>query len=185
MAVDTDFALAGQNGIASVAPTGTTAPVDTSALSTPWVDLGALSTDGLTEHGAETRTSFKRWGSIVPFKTIITDQEFTFDVTFLESNNAVLGLYYRVTDPTPDATTHLVTVTADTTGKQDRRAFVFDVVEGTNIARWYVPEGEVTDRKDVVYRPDGIAERGVTITAYVDANGVAKQLIGLFDANAA
>jgi len=184
MAVDTDFALAGADGIASVAPHGTAAPADMNALTTPWVDLGALSTDGLTHAMGETRTAFKRWGSIVPFKTVVTDQTATFDVTFLESNAHVLGLYYKTADPTPDATTHIVTVEPDTTGSIDLRAFTFDVIEGTNHLRFYVPKGEVTQRKDVVYKTDGIVEYGVTITAYVDDTvGYSMQLLGLLDAN--
>lgn len=287
MAVDTDYALAGANGIASVAPTGTAAPTNTAALSAPWVDLGALSTDGLTESNGETRTSFKRWGSIIPFKTVVTDQTFTFKVKFLESNANVLGLYYKTAAPTPTgtgtsevqsvtvngsptggtfvlvygdvattdiaynataatvqsalqalstigsgnvtvtgsaggpytvtfagalanqnvaqlnvtsnltggtspsvtvATTtpgtsgQLITVDADTTGKIDLRAFVFDVIEGTNVVRYYLPQAEITNRDDVVHKPDGISERGVEITAYPDATGLAKRLIGRLDA---
>lgn len=185
MAVDTDFAVAGANGIASYAPVGTTAPVDTATLTTPWIDLGALSTDGLTESGAETRTSFKRWGSIVPFKTVVTDQSFTFKVKFLESNKDVLGLWYKQAPPTVDATTKLVTVDADTTGKIDKHAFVFDVIEGINVARYYLPSAEITNRDDVVAKPDGIFERGVEITAYPDATGLAVRFIGKFAANGA
>lgn len=183
MAIDTTFALAGADGIASVAPLGTTAPADLNALTTPWVDLGALSTDGLTQAMSETRTDFKRWGSIVKFKSVVTDQAFTFDCTFLESNNHVLGLYYKVTDPTPDPSTHIITADADTTGKQDIRSWVFDVIEGTNHLRFYLPRAEITDRKNVVYKTDSLAEYGVTISAYPDDSGTAVQLIGLLDAN--
>jgi hypothetical protein len=99
MAVDTNYALAMSNGIASVAPVGTAAPVDLSALSAPWVDLGALSTAGLVETAGETRTQFKRWGSIVPFKSVITDQSKTFDINCLERNPNVLSLFYKVAVP--------------------------------------------------------------------------------------
>jgi len=114
MAVDTDYALAMSDGIAYEAVYGTGAPVDPpTALSSPWVDLGAMSTDGLSEAAGETRTSFKRWGSIVDFKSVITDQQKTFDVTFIESNPNVLGLFYKVTTPTPTGagTSEVQTVT--------------------------------------------------------------------------
>jgi hypothetical protein len=94
MAVDLNYALAMSNGIASVAPVGTAAPTDLSPLAAPWVDLGALSTAGLVEGVAETRTSFKRWGSIVNFKSVITDQTKTFDISCLERNPSVLNLFY-------------------------------------------------------------------------------------------
>lgn len=274
MAVDTDYALAMSDGIAYEAVYGTGAPVDPpTALSSPWVDLGAMSTDGLSEAAGETRTSFKRWGSIVDFKSVITDQQKTFDVTFIESNPNVLGLFYKVTTPTPtgagtsevqtvtisgaptggdfvlvfggDATTDLafnataaavqsalealpgigagnvtvagsaggpytvtfagtlatedvaqmhatsnltggtspsvavttttagasgslLKVTDDVSGKIDLHAFCFDVIEGTNHARFYVPKGEITARRNPVYKTDTLTEYGVTVTAYVD-----------------
>lgn len=185
MAVDTDFSLAMSDGIASVAPTGTAAPDDLTTLTTPWVDLGALTTDGLVQAMGETRTDFKRWGSIAKYKSVVTDVAFTFDVAFLESNSAVLGLFYKVTDPAPDGTTNIVTVDADTTGKQDVRSWVFDVMEGTNHIRFYLPTAEITARKNVTYKTDTQVEYGVTVTAYPDDSGSAVQVIGLLDANVA
>jgi hypothetical protein len=120
MAVDTNYALAMSNGIASVAPAGTAAPTDLSALSAPWVDLGALSTAGLVETAGETRTQFKRWGSIVPFKSVITDQSKTFDINCLERNPNVLSLFYKVATPSPSGAgtseVQSVTITGVPTG---------------------------------------------------------------------
>jgi hypothetical protein len=144
VAVNEDYILAMSQGTSSVAPTGTAAPTGMAAATTPWVDLGAMSTEGLTEDLATSRTEFKRWGSISVFKTVITDQKHEFKVKFLETSPAVLGLFYRVPTPTPDATTDIISVTDDITGKLDPRAFLFDVLEGTNHIRFYVPKGEVT-----------------------------------------
>lgn len=285
MAVDLDYVLAMGNGIASVAPTTTAAPVGMGSLPAPWVDLGAISTAGLVETVGETRTSFKRWGSIATFKTIVTDESKTFDVNLLEANANVLGLFYKVTTPTPSgvgvsevqavtvngaptggtfvltfgdvATTDLpynataaavqtalqalpsigagnvtvtgagpytvtfagtlanqnvaalsatgnltggtspsvtvstttqgssgqiLTVTDDTTGIVDRRSFVFDVIEGTNHIRFYLPMAEVTNRKNPTYTTGALTEYGVTITAYPNNAGVAVQRQYLLDA---
>jgi hypothetical protein len=141
-----------------------------------------MSTDGLTEDLSVSRTEFKRWGSISVFKTVITDQKHEFKVKFLESNPNVLGLFYRVATPTPDATSHIISVTDDTTGQLDPRTFLFDVVEGTNHIRFYVPNGEVTNVESPVYKLDGLVEYGVTITAYPDDNGVAVARSFLLDA---
>lgn len=288
MATNTAYALAMSDGIASVSPYGTPQPSDMTALSTPWVDLGAISTAGLTEGSAETRTEFKRWGSIATFKTVITDQKKTFDVSFLESNANVLGLFYRVTTPTPTgaganevqtvtitgtptggtfvltfgdvATTDIaynaaaatvqtalqalpgigagnvtvagsaggpytvtftgaladqnvpaltatsdltggtspavnvatitqgaagsiLSVTDDVSGKNDIRAWVFDVFEGTNHGRFYCPNAEVTARKNPTYSTGALTEYGVTVTAYPDpTTGVAVARMYLLDA---
>lgn len=183
MAIDEDYILAMSQGTSWVAPTGTDAPADmATAVSSPWLDLGAMSTDGLSENLEQSRTEFKRWGSISVFKTVITDQKHEFKVTFLESNPNVLGLFYRVATPTPDVTTKVLSIVDDTTGKIDPRAFLFDVLEGTNHIRFYVPNGEVTNVESPVYKLDGLVEYGVTITAYPDESGVAVARSYLLDA---
>lgn len=278
MAVNLDFALAMSDGIASVAPLGTAAPTGMSALGAPWVDLGAISTAGLVETAGETRTQFKRWGSIVTFKSVLTDEVKTFDINCLEANPTVLGLFYKVTTPvasgagtsavqtvtisgtptggtfvlvygdqattdiaynaigttvqaalqaltsigannvtvsgaaggpytvtftgtlanqpitllnatgnftggttpaitvamtTPGLAGKLLTVVDDTAGAIDKRAFVFDVLEGTNHGRFFVPMGEVTARKNPTYSTGTLLEYGMTVTAYPDNSGVA------------
>lgn len=182
MAIDEDYILAMSQGTSWVAPEATAAPTGMAAPSTPYVDLGAMSTEGLTENLAESRTEFKRWGSISVFKTVITDKKHEFKVKFLETNPAVLGLFYKTATPVPDSTSHIITITDDTTGELDPRTFVFDVLEGTNHARFYVPKGEVTNVDSPVYKTDGLVEYGVTITAYPDENGVAVARSYLLDA---
>jgi hypothetical protein len=59
---------------------------------------------------------------------------------------------------------------------------VFDVLEGTNHIRFYLPKGEVTNVESPVYKLDGLVEYGVTITAYPDDNGVAVARSFLLDA---
>jgi hypothetical protein len=289
MAIDTNYALAMGNGLASVAPSGTPNPDNMVALSAPWVDLGSISTAGLTENLAETRTEFKRWGSITTFQAVITDQKHTFDVSFLESNPVALGVFYRVptivptgtgvsevqtititgtptggaftlvfngsattdiaynatastvqtalqalasvgagnatvtggpgpgtpyvvtftgtlantnvpqmtavanftggttpaiavTTTTGGAVGQIMKITDDTTGQRDVRAWTFDILQGTNHIRFYVPAGEVTARKNPVYKTDSLIEYGVTITCYPTSSGVAIQRQMLLDA---
>jgi hypothetical protein len=278
MAPDNDFVLAMGNGILQVAPKGTPSPLPSMAdLSSPWVDLGSLSTDGFTQGRGSTRTSFKRWGSAATIKTVITDRAATFSATMLELNPNALGLYFGISPPSPTGTptsevqtatitgsptggdfvlvyndhattdiaynataatvrsalealpgigsgnvavsgsaggpytitfqgtlanTNVTQITATgnftggtspaiTTGTstsgsagnlllvnpsnstaQDLRAFCLDIIEGTNHIRWYLPNAEVTDTGDVVYRTDELSALPVTITAYPDDAGL-------------
>jgi hypothetical protein len=290
MAVNTNYALAMASGIASNAPTTTADPMtgDMTPLVAPWVDLGAISVAGITENLAESRTEFKRWGNITTFKTVVTDQKHTFDVSFLESNANVLSTFYKVpggvtptgtatnevqtltitgaptggsfsltfngattpalaynaapaavqtalqalstigagnatvtgtagvsyvvtfagtlanqnvgslvpvgtftggTSPaitvattTGGATGSLLSLTDDTTGALDVRSWVFDMLAGTNHIRFYVPRGEITARKNPVYKTDTLIEYGVTITAYPTSSGVSVKRAFLLDA---
>lgn len=177
MPVNTDFALAIGQGIAWVGATTLAAPTGaTTALATGFADLGAITTAGITENASQTRTDFKRWGNVNVFKSVITDQKHTFDVSFLESNPNVLSLYYRTgTAPTPDATSKELTIVDDTTGARDKRSIVFDLLDGTNKIRFYLPAAEVTATKNPVYKTDSLIEYGVTITAYPNTAGIAVQ----------
>lgn len=136
MTVNLDYVLAMSDGIASVAPYGTALPSGMDTLTAPYVDLGAISTAGIVENLAETRTSYKRWGSISTFKTQITDEQKTFDVSFLENNANVLGLFYKVATPTPSGAgvseVQSVTITGAPTG--GTFVLVFDDVATTDLA---------------------------------------------------
>lgn len=291
MAVDTNNILTFAQGFVSGAPANTGDPgaptTSPTAPSSPWYDFGAITQDGLVENPNESRQELYRWGSIAPYAVIITKEDKTFQVKFLEKNPYVLGLYYRVATPTPTgasanevqtvtisgtptggtftldfsgqptvdiaynaaasvvqtalqnlssigagnvavtgsaggpytvtfqgtlaaanlpqmvavsnltggtspsvavATTtqgsagSLLTITDDTTGQRDVRAFCFDLVNGTNHERYYIPNGEVSARGNVVSKFDTPTTYDVTITAYPDASGVAVKRYFLLDA---
>jgi hypothetical protein len=292
MAVDTNYALSIAQGIASVAPSNSADPGAPSTTPTapgaPYVDLGAISTDGLTENPSQSRQEFKRWGSISPFAAILTDVKHEFQVKFLENNPNVLGLAYRTgaaltptgsertrcrrsrsrarrpvarscwtstgsrprtwpsTPPPPrcrrrcrrcprsaratrrsPARPRLVLrghlrrhagggeraadrrgrqlhrrhladdlgrhhhrrrgrVAADDHRRHDGRArrpaFCFDLIQGTNHLRFYVPQGEVTAQGNITYKFDNLIEYDVTITAYPNTSGVAVKRYFLTDA---
>ena len=61
----------------------------------------------------------------------------------------------------------------DTTGVRDQRTFCFDLIDGTNHERYYVPQGEVTNRDPVISKFDEPTKYGMEITAYPNASGVA------------
>lgn len=102
MAVDQFFTFPAAQGQAAVAPYGTPQTTGMAALAPPWVDLGGITQDGLTENPSQSRTEFKRWGAISPYAAVITDQKHEFNIKFLENNPNVLSLVYRTgSAPTP------------------------------------------------------------------------------------
>ena len=292
MAVDTNYALTIAQGIASVAPSNSADPgaptTSPTGPSSPYVDLGAISTDGLVENPSQSRTEFKRWGSISPFAAILTDVKKEFQVKFLENNPNVLGLAYRAgaaltpsgtsvnevqtitisgsptggtfvldfggqpttdlpynastaavqsalqalstigsgnatvtgtagssyvvtftgalaasnvaqinavgnftggTSPTISVATttggsagNLLTVTDDTVGVRDVRSFCFDLIQGSNHLRFWIPTGEITAQGNITYKYDNLIEYDVTITAYPNTSGIAVKRYILTDA---
>jgi hypothetical protein len=115
MAVDSNFSFPILAGSAWVASSNTANP-GMSALSTlpAWNDCGGLDQSGLSESPAQTRTDWKRWGSISTYNSVITDIKHEFSFTCLESNPVVLGLAYRagtVLTPTGTPVNEVQTVT--------------------------------------------------------------------------
>jgi hypothetical protein len=145
-----------------------------------FLPLGAVSEEGLGYGFDEDSQSFVAWGQLTPYRTQITRSLRTFTVQLWETNRAICkSVMYRV--PVADVTPN---VTGDFTFEEtaspapDRRAWIFDVVDGLTLERFYVPVGEVTDRDDVAFRPDEMAAYSLTVTAYADSSGVTVYHLG-------
>lgn len=171
------LARLGVTGALNVGPLGTTAPTDFGAWAAPMKDAGYISNDGITEARGQDRQSFVPWQSASPIRTQVTGATKTFQATLWETNLTTVSLYYGVK---PEA----MTVTPGTGGapdvvafseperpSQDLRCFGIDVIDGVYARRIFLPNAEVTDTGDIVYKSDTLIGYNVTITAY-PSNGV-------------
>lgn len=160
----------GANGVAYVGAVGSTAPTTaTAAPAAAFKNLGFCSEDGLVEGQNLSFTEIKAWdGSTV--RKIVNSAEKTFKLVCLESNGNVMGLH-KGANSTIAYSSPTTTITNKTPGR-DLRAFIVDVIDGSVTRRFYIPNGEVTDRDDVTYSTAGAAQYGMTISAYPDSGGV-------------
>lgn len=169
-----DLTMVGANGGAWVGPVGTTAPDSPlTQPAAPWVPLGAISEDGLTNGWDEEAQTFTPWGLTSPFRTQITQSVRTFGLTVWEtSRTSVMSLQYRIDEAefTPDVDG--ITKFAETASPvPDRRSFWFLVLDGDSARGFYVPQGEISERGDVEYKQDSMAGFEWTITTYPDEAG--------------
>lgn len=179
-----DLSVIGANGggfVTDINSAIPTAPTSYDAvLDSAFIPLGAISEDGLGYGFDEDSQAFTRWGSLTPYRTQITRSQRTFKAVLWETNRAIAkSVMYRVpvADVTPDgAGDYAFEETAQPT--PDRRSWVFDVVDGLTMERFFVPVGEVSDREDIQFKPDEIAGYGLTITAYADSAGVTVYHLG-------
>lgn len=180
-----DLAVVGANGGAWAVDLGVaapTAPIDLNAPAAPWFACGAISDDGLTYGFDEDSEEFTPWGMATPFRTEVTKSIRTFGMTFWETNRRIVkSLQYRlsVSSFDPDSTSGLYSFAESASPVPDRRAFLFDVYDGSKIERFFVPEGEVTDRSDVKFASKEMSGYEVTITAYPDAAGNSVYHLGI------
>lgn len=168
-----DLLEVGANGGAWVADSGTASPGDPDVHPTsPWLQIGAISEEGLTQGFEEESQSFTPWGYTSPIRTTITSSLRTFQITAWETGRVVVqSLQYRipVADLTPTAG---LTEFAETASPlPDRRTWWFLVLDGNFKRGFYVPEGEITARTEVAHRQDQVAGYQWTVTAYPDDSG--------------
>lgn len=152
-------------GAVSIAPVASTAPVSASAsLAVAFKDLGYVSDDGVTETRDRSTDQIKAWQNADVVRTVITESSLTYKATFIETNAVTVGMFYAGTVTPADGS--IVVIPATTGG---RHAFVIDVVDGTNLIRTYIPQGEITEVGDVVYQSGSPVGYEVTISAYPDS----------------
>ncbi len=161
-------------GLCWFAPTGTTAPTDESgALNAAFKDAGGISEEGVSVAMSETSKKIKFYGSQLAQRTIVTDQETTFKMKFMEANATSLAVYWRkaLGSITPAVSTGKFSITHGTYSVQFFSA-VFDVIDGSNKLRMYCPKLEVTNRDDLTIGNGNEISWGAELTAY-PVSGVA------------
>lgn len=171
-----DLAVVGANGGGFVTDFGINNLAVPEGLLTPTSEfkaLGAISNDGLTYGFDEDQEQFTPWGLTAPFRTETTSSVRTFGCVLWETNRpSVKSVFYRLpfADATPDAD-GLYSFAETASPSPDRRAWIFDVVDGQTMERFYVPEGEISDRSDVTFQNSEMAGYEITVTAYPDGDG--------------
>lgn len=166
MALDSSLVRVAVTGAAYVAATGSTAPTDAAvALDAAFKELGYYSEDGVTEARDRTTNDIRGHnGDTV--RTVVTESTATFALTFIETNQRTIEAFYggSVVAGTPPASS--IVVVPSTTG--GRKAFVLDVIDGSDLRRIYIPAGEITEVGEVVYSNGEPVGYPVTISAYPD-----------------
>jgi hypothetical protein len=173
MAVDIDLIRAYTDGAVYTHDVGATitAPTDAStALDVDFIEVGAISSDGLTEATDQERTNVFIWQNAALARTISGEYTKTFAFAAAETKLFNLGLQYP--GSTVTSTTEGASV-AEKPPTSDIRAWVLHGLDGANRAqRIYLPKAEITERGDVVWSAEGITVYEWTLTCYVDSNGV-------------
>lgn len=163
-------AVTGELLIGSV---GATAPTTTASATTTFTGLGYISDDGITESRSRDTNDITAFQNGDTVRTVVTSASLTYALTLIETKKETLELYYGVTATTGASEGSFVVVPAATGG---RKAFILDVIDGSELRRTYIPQGEVTEIGDLVYQNGEPIGYEVTISAYPDSviNGSAK-----------
>lgn len=159
-------------GALSVAPVGTTLPTDaTTELNAAFKNLGYISEDGLTNTNSPDTDTIKAWGGDVVLVTQSAKED-TFQCTVLEVLNVeALKWIYGDDNVTGDLSTG-ISIKA-TSEQLESKSYVFDMVMRNNvIKRIVIPQGDISEIGDIVYKGDEAVGFEVTISAMPDTDGV-------------
>lgn len=157
--------LIGADGAAAFASAETTLPTAwDDVLDSGFDDLGFISDDGATEAIGSTIQNIKNWrGDTV--RAVQTEHTLTYSFTLIETNQNTENVFYGG-DPAQGIQ-----------GIQGKRgAWVLDVFDGDPDdggaqIRVVIPDGQVTERGNIVYKNDSAIAYQLTITAYPDETG--------------
>lgn len=166
MALDSSKVRAAVSGAVSVGLTSATAPTLTTSPLTGFNDLGYVSDAGVTETRSRDTNDIRAWQGGALVRTLVTSGTLTYQFTLLETKLETIKLYYGVSSVTQTAAEGSFVMIPTATG--GRQSFVIDVVDGAELIRTYVPQGEVSEVGDKVYVNSEAIGYEVTITAYPD-----------------
>ena len=165
MALDSSKVRVAVTGEVLVGLTSATAPTGTGGTTTGFDGLGYVSEDGVTETRDRSSDTIKAWQGGANVRTVVTDGTLTYNFTLLETKKETVELFYGTTVTEAASDGSFVIVPTNTGG---RKSFVIDVVDGAELIRTYIPQGEVTEVGDRVYAGGDPIGYEVTVTAYPD-----------------
>lgn len=164
MANTADNVRVGVTGTVSYGATSLTLPATLTAAATSFTDVGYIGEDGITETQDTDTTDITAWQNGDVVRRVQTSHDLTYAFTLLETSTATQTLIYGAA---AGAATPL-----EVTGDQPAHyKFVIDVVDGTKKFRICIPDGQITEKGDVVYASGEAVSYPITITCYPDSNG--------------
>ena len=149
MALTAGNVRAAISGELYVAVLGTALPTDTStALPAAWKGMGYVSEDGVTQENERDTEDIIAWQNAATVRTRVTSAKESFNFTLIETKKDVIEFAYgtTVTQSAPHGT---YTITPGSTG--GIKAFVLEIIDGTQIKRIGVAQGELVERGETVY----------------------------------
>ena len=153
------------------APLNTTLPTDSvTALDAAFVQLGYVSEDGLTNTNSPESDKIKAWGGDTVL-VVQTEKADTFQLTLIESLNAdVLKAVYGSTNVTGTLATGL-SIEANSE-EAEEASWVIDMILRNGVAkRIVIPDAQISEVGDIVYKDDEAIGYEITIDAMPDASG--------------
>lgn len=126
-------------------------------------DLGYVSDAGITESRSREAKESHAWQNSAIARETVTSAKFTEKLKLIETTKETLELYYGSAVTQTDEHGE---INVDPAKQGDRYSFIIDVIDGDQLIRTWVPEGQITEIGDQVYSSGELIGYEVTIKAY-------------------
>lgn len=156
----TNVRVAVTGAVYSAAPTATAPTTATSALGVDYKDLGYVSDGGVTETRDRSTNQIRAWQNSALVREPVTESSIRYSFTLIETKAETIEQYYG----TAVAADGSIKIDPGKTG--GRRRYVLDVIDGDEVIRVYIPDGEVTEVGDQVYVNGDPIGYEITVTGY-------------------
>jgi len=164
MALVSSNVRVGVSGEVSVGPTTASAPVSASAALTGFVGLGYIDENGLKRKPERKSKDIVAWQGSAVVRTVNDGAaKVTYTFVLIETNKDTIEFHFGTT-VTQTATEG--TYAADPASTGGRKSFVLDVIDGANLRREYVAEGELTEIGEVAFANGVPIAYECTVVAY-------------------
>lgn len=167
MAQDSTQVRIAPNGRLLVAPAGTVAPADVSAVwGTAWQDLGYADETGVTITPTLTTAEVKAWQTASPLAIIPTEVKYEVKFVLQQFNQATTGLFFGGAAWTETvAGSGVWKLTVPSSPNLDLRMLGIEWSDGTNTNRLVIKRGMVSARDALAITRTGNQKFGTTWTA--------------------
>lgn len=149
MAINTAEIRVGASGSVHVAPLGSTVPTDsTTALDAAFIDLGAITEDGVVLSPSQTIEKIMAWQSGKAVRVVKTTDELSVGFTLMQLNIDTVPLAFgggTVSTPALDEYKFV----PPAAGTVDERIFLVTWIDGTYTYRLLIPRGMVSETGDI------------------------------------
>lgn len=163
----------GVTGSIHYAPYGTKAPEGLQTYSKPWVNLGWLSEDGITESLSRESNSFTPWQSNSPVREASSSEEFTFSATLWTIGGLANAMRYGVPEEKMtynDKGKYVEFKQGEDLPEEFRFPLAFDILDGDKHRRIILPAASVIDPSDVTYNKGDLIGYPMTWRANFDGD---------------
>lgn len=149
MAINTAEIRVGASGSVHVAPLGSTAPTDSStALDAAFVELGAITEDGIVLSPSQSIEKIMAWQSGKAVRVVKTSDELSAQFSLMQMNLDTLPLAFGGGTVSEPAVGEFKFV-PPAAGTVDERMFVIGWVDGAYTYRLLIPRGMVSETGDI------------------------------------